>query len=79
MPARDGILPTQPDRNHLADKRYATVVLRLVLDKHGRLMHGELVDVEGTLQQRFKGRRGLTQAVRTWLAGQELETPPSDP
>ena len=55
------------------------VVLRLVLDKHGRLMHGELVDVEGTLQQRFKGRRGLTQAVRTWLAGQELETPPSDP
>ena len=47
------------------------MVLRLVLDKHGRLMHGELVDVEGTLQRRFKGHHGLTQAVRAWLTSQE--------
>ena len=55
------------------------MVLRLVLDGHGRLLHGELADVEGTLQQRFKGRRGLAQAVRTWLANQEQENSPSDP
>jgi len=71
-------LPIQPNGNHLGDKRNVTVVLRLVLDAHGRLMHGELVDMEGTLQQRFKGQRGLAQAVRMWLVSQEQDTTTGD-
>ena len=59
-------MPTPPTGNHLADKRYITVVLRLVVDERGWLVHGELVDVEGMLKQRFKGWRGLAQAIR-WV------------
>ena len=57
--------------NHLADKRYITVVLRMVVDERGRLLHGELIDVEGVQQQRFKGWRGLVEAVRSWLSSEE--------
>lgn len=65
--------------NHLADKRYITVVLRMVVDERGRLLHGELIDVEGVQQQRFKGWRGLAQAMRIWLTGQGQDTMTDDP
>jgi hypothetical protein len=51
----------------LADRRYATVILRLQLDQEGRLIQGELVDVASGYPQRFVGWRGLTRSVRDWL------------
>jgi hypothetical protein len=55
----------------LADRRYATVVLRLQLDRRGRLIQGEMVDTAGEHRQRFVGWRGLTRSVRDWLQRQE--------
>jgi hypothetical protein len=53
------------------EKRSVTLVLRLVLDAHGRLQYGEAVDTEARSQGQFVGWRGLTRTVRAWLARQE--------
>ena len=66
-------MPTPPAGNNLAGKLYATLVLRLVLDQRGRLMHGELVDVAGGLSNRFVAWRGLIRTLRAWLTCQEQE------
>ena len=63
-------MPTSTDGNHLAEKRYVTVVLRLVLDQHGQLIHGEFIDVASMIGVRFSGWRGLIRIVRNWLAQQ---------
>jgi hypothetical protein len=63
-------VPTPPEGNKLADKQYATLILRLVLDRQGRLLYGELVDVAGGPPQRFAGWRGLIRAVQVWLTSQ---------
>ena len=66
-------MPQSPAENHLADRHYVSVVLRLVLDQHGQLIHGELVGDANTRPARFSGWRGLTRAVRNWLTRQETE------
>ncbi len=54
----------------LSDKRQVTLIMRLVLDRHGLLMHGEMADVQGTVFSRFVGWRGMVRALRAWLASQ---------
>jgi len=54
----------------LARKHYVSVVLRLVVDRRGRLVYGEIVDMTGKPDGRFLGWRGLTQAVKAWLSSQ---------
>jgi hypothetical protein len=44
-----------------------TVVLRVVLDGHKGLVHGDLVDLEGAPLRHFVGWRGLVRSVRSWL------------
>jgi len=68
-------MPNPADENKLVEKRYATLILRLLLDRQGALIHGELVDVGGGLPARFVGWRGLIGAVRTWLKNQVAGTP----
>jgi hypothetical protein len=63
-------LSTSTNGSHLAEKRYATVVLRLVLDQRGQLIHGEFIDVTNMLGMHFSGWRGLIRIVRSWLAQQ---------
>jgi hypothetical protein len=63
-------VPPPSSGNRLAEKRYLTVILRLVVDKRGRLVHGEVVDLQARLQGRFAGWRGLTHTVRAWLENQ---------
>jgi hypothetical protein len=67
----------EPGPDALADRRQLVVVLRLVADTTGRLLYGEVIDVETGPTGRFVGWRGMTSAVRTWVA-RELEEP-SDP
>jgi len=62
-----------PAENHLADRRYVSVVLRLVLDQHGQMIHGEVVGDANMRPARFSGWRGLTRAVRVWLARHEQD------
>jgi hypothetical protein len=57
--------------NSLEEKRYVTAVLRLLLDKGGEIVHGEVVDVEGKPSKRFVDWAGLAPAVKAWLASLE--------
>ena len=66
-------MPIPPAGNNLSGKRNATLILRLVLDQRGRLMHGELMDVARGLPDRFVAWRGLIRTVRAWLTCQEQE------
>jgi hypothetical protein len=43
---------------------YVTLVVRLLVDRSGRLDHGEVVDTQGTVRGRFKDWSGLLSAVR---------------
>jgi hypothetical protein len=54
-----------PDR--LADQRYVTVVLRLLLDRHDRLIRGEVGGAPEGPWVRFAEPSGLLDAVQTWL------------
>ena len=53
----------------LGGKLYLTVVVRLLVDEHGKLIHGEVADLQGTSKQRFAGWEGMVRAVRACLAG----------
>jgi len=55
----------------LANNRYVTLILRLMLDHGGQLIQGELVDTTDTVLGRFVGVAGLNQAVQDWLTGHE--------
>ncbi len=75
------IAAEQPERNHsvqpssdelsLGDRRYVTLVLRLVVDGIGHLKHGEVVDVEGHSRGRFASWRGLARVLAAELAAQQ--------
>jgi hypothetical protein len=60
---------TPPAGRALAQSQYVTVILRLMLDRRGRVHHGELVDAATGGLVRFSGRRGLAQTLRVWLDG----------
>jgi hypothetical protein len=60
-------LPHSPAENHLTDRRYVSVLLRLVLDQHGQMIHGEVVGDTSAHPTRFRGWRGLTRALQAWL------------
>lgn len=51
----------------LEDKRNVSIILRMVLDADGQVLHGEIVDVDGKVQSRFAGVDGLMNAVQQWL------------
>lgn len=60
----------------LTDGRPVFLILRLVLDRNGRLRSGVLLDSEATQQGRFVTLIGLTDAVNRWLERQRRHSPP---
>jgi hypothetical protein len=60
----------------LSDRRYVTLLLRIVADRRGRVLHGELVDLDGGTWTRFAERRGLIRALRAYLT--KHAEPPGD-
>jgi len=64
-------LPTTSDVDKLAERRYVTVILRLLIDQQQRLICGEVVDTEGQAQGQFIGWRELIRMVREYLANQQ--------
>jgi hypothetical protein len=58
---------TPPDRDGSSERRYVTVVVRLLVDGRGRLLHGEYVDVEGQVQGRFAQWRDFNRAMKGLL------------
>jgi len=57
-----------PD-NHLADKVYRTFVLRLLVDRQGRLQRGTLIDTQAGMDKPFRSWRSLIMAIREQLSG----------
>ena len=62
-------MPDLTGSDALADRRHFIVVLRLVTGSGGRLLYGEVVDVDAGPRTRFAGWRGMTVAVKRWLDG----------
>lgn len=60
-------MPARPPEDKLSEKYYVSVTLRLLLDRRGRLIQGEVVDLQGQTQRRFVGWRGLVRVLRAWL------------
>ena len=57
-------MPSPHPDDRLAERRYVTVVLRVLLDGHGQLVHVEVI-VPGVAATRRVGHwRGLAEAVR---------------
>jgi hypothetical protein len=48
----------------LGEGAYVTLIVRLLVDPHGHLDHGEVVDAEGTVRGRFKDWTGLLPVMR---------------
>ena len=68
---------SRPER--LANQRYATLVLRLLVDREGQLVQGEIGGPEGDQDAerwvRFRGAEGLLEAVHAWLATSHESSP----
>jgi hypothetical protein len=59
---------TPPTSERLAEMQYITLVLRLLLDPAGNLVHGEVGAVDGDVDWiRFNGSDGLQAAIDAWL------------
>jgi len=53
----------------LGDKQLRTVILRLVLDRWGTLLHGEVVDVDGSVTGRFTRWDQIVASIKACVAG----------
>jgi hypothetical protein len=67
-------LATPSNENHLVDNHYVTLIMRMMVDHRGQLIHGEIVDAANTFRERFTGGQGLLGVLQTWLAQQEQDS-----
>ena len=55
----------------LSDSQYVVLILRLLVDKHGQIVHGEVGGAAGERDERwvrFRGADGLLEAIRNRLS-----------
>ena len=68
---------SRPER--LADQQYVTLILRLLVDRQGQIIQGEIGGLEGGQDAarwvRFRGAEGLLEAVHAWLATSHESSP----
>ena len=55
----------------LSEKHQVTVILRMLMDEQGKLLHGNLVDVDGQSRGRFSNWGDLVNLLRQWFDSQE--------
>jgi hypothetical protein len=53
----------------MGDKQLRTVILRLVLDRWGTLLHGEVVDTDGRVASRGRSWEEILAAIQAFVAG----------
>jgi hypothetical protein len=56
------------DDLEMGDKQLRTVIVRLVLDRWGTLLHGEIADVEGHVTSRFSRWDQILGSIRACIA-----------
>jgi hypothetical protein len=57
--------------NTLVERHYVTLIVRLLVDQHGQMINGEMVDVTDRFRKHFVDEQGLIGGVHTWLTQQE--------
>jgi hypothetical protein len=57
-----------PDEE-MGDKQLRTVILRLVLDRWGTLLHGEVADVDGRVVRRIGRWEEVIASIQACLVG----------
>jgi hypothetical protein len=67
-------VPTPGRLEPLADAQPLTLILRLVIASGGRLVHGEIVDVEGVVHIRFAHWQELVPSLEQVIARMRPET-----
>ena len=72
-------MPTLPDDDRIAEDRYATLILRLVLDRRGHIRYGELIDATNGFEERFVEWRGMIHMLRVWLTRRSRAETPDEP
>jgi hypothetical protein len=53
----------------MGDKQLCTVILRLVLDRWGTLLHGEVADVDGHVSSHVRGWDDVLASIKACAAG----------
>jgi hypothetical protein len=56
------------DEMQMGDKQLRTVILRLVLDRWGTLLHGEIVDVDGQVRGRVTRWDQVLASIKACVA-----------
>jgi hypothetical protein len=59
-----------PDVELLSDNHYVVLLLRMLVDRQGQVLHGDVGGVEEQDEERwihFHGSDGLLTAVNAWL------------
>lgn len=54
--------------DEMGDKQLRTVILRLVLDRWGTLLHGETVEVDGHVANRFTRWDQIVASIKACIA-----------
>ena len=57
----------EAQRNHLIDKSYSSLVLRLLVDAQGDVQRGTLVDLHANQVGQFRYLDELPDLIRAWL------------
>jgi hypothetical protein len=52
---------------HLAAHHYVTLIVRMMVNDHGQLISGEMLDTASSFHERFVGEPALLDMVRRWL------------
>ncbi len=65
-------MTTRPPPERLEDRHYVTLLLRLLVDSEGAVVHGEVMRVMDSNEHsvRFRGNDGLLEAVQAYLASE---------
>jgi hypothetical protein len=58
-----------PIDEEMGDKQLCTVILRLVLDRWGTLVHGEVADVDGHVKSRVTGWDDVLASIKACVGG----------
>jgi hypothetical protein len=53
----------------MGDKQLRTVIVRLVLDRWGALLHGEIADVEGRVLKQAVDWDGVLRSIKECVGG----------
>ncbi len=65
--------PSVPVDDNVSDASNLTLILRLVINRRGELMHGEIVDVDLRSLGRFAAWTQMVRILRTWLESQSTD------